>query len=58
MKRLTGDDWYPISDGWGVVGYGWKCPFCGESNPWEIPEARDTYTCSDCGSKFENDWEE
>lgn len=45
--------WTPVDDGFGIVGYSWKCPACGEhevfGDYW-----KDEVKCEKCGETFLN----
>lgn len=47
-------EWIGFHDGYGIVGYGWACPNCGNyeqfAEYWE-----DEIKCEKCKSKFTND---
>lgn len=46
--------WRPVDDGWGIVGYGWKCPGCGNEEMfghyWE-----EEIDCEKCYKTFKNE---
>ncbi len=40
-------DWVAIDDGYGTVGYGFKCPYCGKLNMF-VDELFEPHTCKFC----------
>lgn len=47
-------DWFSINDGYGIVGYGFICPYCGHANKW-VSTNEDRYECEKCHAVSESD---
>lgn len=58
MQEMT---WYGISDGYGVVGTGWECPYCENQHNWVFySDVNETVVCEKCKKESitteEMDW--
>lgn len=51
-------DWYPISDDYGDIGWGWKCTDCNHRNHFDIPYIGERYICEGCNKEHLSAFEE
>ena len=50
-EKLYLDDWVPINDGRGVIGYGFECKKCKEFNRF-VSDWKDSVTCDNCATDY------
>lgn len=53
LESLPKIDWIPFDDGWGIVGYGYDCPCCGEHTSFG-PYCQDLVQCEKCKEYLHN----
>lgn len=51
-------EWTGIEDGYGIVGYSWRCAGCNRLHMFMTAYKDEVYNCKVCGKEHYSDWEE